>query len=63
MQFVIDQTTKKLKRYGACDFANDGSFDTATEQIIESDVVLTAPLEDQAWFWNAATGEFQTMPV
>lgn len=32
---VIDKTSKEVKRYGYCDFLNDGSFDSDTEEIID----------------------------
>ena len=36
-QYVIDKTSGELKRYGFCDFANDGSFDSVAEKIIVGD--------------------------
>ena len=58
-QFVIDKTTKKVLRFGFCDFANDGSFTSGTEEIIENNGILLPPLEEQDWYWNQNLGEFQ----
>ena len=59
-QFVIDSTSKKVKRWGYCDFSADGSFDAATEQVIEKEVALSP---SQNWYWNEGMQEFQNTPV
>ena len=61
MESVIDKTSKKVKRYGYCDFANDGSFNPTTEEIISKDFFFAPDIDQQDWYWNGTT--FQTDPV
>ena len=58
-KFVIDKTTKQVKRHGFSDFANDGTFDSGTEEIIEKSASLVPGIHAQNWYWNASTQEFQ----
>ena len=60
--FVIDKTSKKVKRHGFMDFENDGQFSSSTEEIVQSDQVLKPGLEFQDWYWNNITEEFQQIP-
>lgn len=59
-KFVIDTTTKQVKRHGFVDFANENIFDSLTEEVIEKDYCPAARLQDQELYWNATTEEFQT---
>lgn len=55
MQNVIDKTSKIVKRYGYCDFENDGSFDSENEEIIEYEFTFYPPIDQQDWYWNGST--------
>lgn len=65
-QVVIDSTTKEVKRYGRCDFENDGSFDPETEELIGSDFLFEPPMPPglgpptEVWYYNGST--FQITP-
>ena len=53
---VIDKNTKIVKRWGYCDFENDGSFDPDTEEIIEKNFDFKpSPFEVVVWTWNGET--------
>lgn len=57
---VIDKTTKDVKRYGYCDFENDGSFDSGTEEIVEHYFVFDPrPSDTVTWRWNATLETFE----
>lgn len=58
---VIDKVSKRVKRHGFCDFENDGTFDSETEEIIEKDFDFVPNINIQDWYWNGTT--FQTDPV
>jgi len=66
-QYVVDKTTKKLKRYGNCDFENDGSFNSGTEEIVDLPndgffIDKTHPdMDEQDYYWNGST--FQDTPL
>jgi hypothetical protein len=56
LQCVINKTTKKVKRFGFCDFWNDGKFDSGTEEIVEQNFIFNSlPLAYQDWYWNGST--------
>lgn len=57
MNFVIDKVTTELKRFGCCNFENDGSFDSETEQIIQSNSIENFD-KDYKYIWNFETEEF-----
>ena len=57
---VIDKTTKQVKRWGYCDFTQDGSFDTNTEEQIIHDFVFDPDIDETNWYWNGST--FTTTP-
>lgn len=59
-KFVIDKTTKQVKRFGFCDFLNDDVFDGLTEEIIENESILDPPIDETVWYWNGETSQFQT---
>lgn len=64
LQCIIDSTTKQVKRFGFCDFEDDGSFDSGTEEIIEQNFLFTSLpliLTYQDWYWNGST--FQRDPI
>ena len=67
-QVVINKTTKKVLRWGYCDFTNDGSFDSVTEEVIEKDFIFDPPLYDMftdvttEWYWDGETFT-QTSPA
>lgn len=53
MRVVIDKKTKKVLRYGYCDFESDGSFDAANEEIVEPGTfVFDPPIDVQDWVWD-----------
>lgn len=56
IKYVIDKTTKKLKRFGICDFVNDGSFNPATEQIVEGFHAID-PVK--SYIYNPSEDEFE----
>jgi hypothetical protein len=59
-QVVIDKTTKDVKRFGYCDFENDGSFDSETEEIIEHYFVFDPrPSATVTWRWNSSLETFE----
>ena len=62
-QNVIDNSSKKLKRFGYTNFLNDGTFDATTESIVELYRLFDPPLTIQDYYWNATSGEFQTTPI
>lgn len=51
-QIVIDKITKEVKRWGYCDFSNDGSFDEFTEEIIEKDFLFLSEYSDIIWYYD-----------
>jgi hypothetical protein len=64
MQFVIDKTSKELLRFGNCDFANDGQFNSGTEEIIEKDFNFDETFSPEVtYYYNSSTQEFQTDPI
>ena len=60
-QVVINKTTKKVLRWGYCDFTNDGMLDPDTEEVIEKDFIFDPPLSDMytgvttEWYWDGET--------
>ena len=58
-QNVIDKTTKVVKRWGFCDFENDGSFDADTEEIIEKAFVFDPEIDEAEWIYVVATDTFE----
>ena len=60
-QVVIDKTTGKVKRWGFCEFRDDGSFDPDTEEIIETEFDFEPDIDEQDWYWNGET--FQKEPI
>jgi hypothetical protein len=66
-QIVIDKETKKVLRFGHCDFENDGSFDSDTEQIIEQNFRFSPGLynfetgETTDWFYDEENDTFTNM--
>ena len=57
-QIVIDKTTKNVKRWGYCDFQNDGTFNSDTEQIIEKEFIFNPDIDEQDWQYDNGSGEF-----
>ena len=63
-QIVIDKTSKKVLRFGCCDFENDGSFDSDTEQIIEQNFRFSPGLYNFAtdamtdWYYDEENDTF-----
>ena len=57
-QNVIDKTTKIVKRWGRCDFENDGSFDSDTEQIITKEFVFDPDIDVQDWEYDSELDTF-----
>jgi len=57
-QIVIDKTTKNVKRWGYCDFQNDGTFNSDTEQIIEKEFIFNPDIDEQDWQYDSGSGEF-----
>ena len=55
LQTVINKTSKLALRSGYCDFENDGSFNSATEEIIEYEFIFYPPIDQQDWYWNGST--------
>lgn len=55
LKVVIDSSSKAVKRYGYCDFLNDGQFDPGTETIIEKDFNFVDGYE---YTWNGSTQTF-----
>jgi hypothetical protein len=45
-------------RYGFCDFENDGSYNAANEQIIESAFVFSPPARVQDWKYDSEEDTF-----
>jgi len=66
-QIVIDKETKQVLRFGYCDFENDGSFDSNTEQIIEQNFRFSPGLynfetgETTDWFYDEENDTFTNM--
>ena len=58
-QNVIDKTTKTVLRWGHCDFANDGSFDPDTEEIITMEFRFDPDIDVQDWEYNTVSETFQ----
>lgn len=58
-QVVIDKVSKQVKRHGFCNFENDGSFNSETEEIIEKDFIFNPDIDEQDWYWNEGIYEFQ----
>ncbi len=52
LQVVIDKTSKKVLRFGFCDFENDGSFDNGNETIIKKYKVFEFEIYEKDWFWD-----------
>ena len=63
-QIVINKETKKVLRFGCCDFENDGSFDSDIEQIIEQNFRFSPGMysfatdETTDWFYDEANDTF-----
>lgn len=57
-KIVIDKTTKRVKRYGFCNFENDAQFDPNTEEIIVSDFFFDELPSKVVWIWNGGTETF-----
>ena len=63
-QIVIDKETKQVLRFGHCDFENDGSFDSDTEQIIEQNFRFSPGLYNfatdatNAWYYDEENDTF-----
>ncbi len=57
-QYVIDSTTKKMKRGGYSDFLNDGEYNGGTEEIITVDIILDCHTDK---YWNGSS--FQNDPI
>jgi len=57
-QNVIDKTTKVVKRWGFCDFENDGSFDSNTEEIIEMAFLFDPDIDEMTWLWDSGLETF-----
>ena len=61
LQTVINSTTKRVLRSGYTLFSADGSFDAATEEVIEADFMFDPPLYDEmldsetGWYWDGTT--------
>jgi hypothetical protein len=53
MQTVINKETKKVLRYGYCDFEHDGSFDSENEEIIEKEWIFEKELQEVDYYWDA----------
>jgi hypothetical protein len=60
-QNVIDMVSKKVKRYGHCNFRDDGSFDEVNEDIIEMEWVFSPDISERNWYWNGVS--FQPYPL
>lgn len=56
---VIDKTTKVVKRWGFCDFENDGSFDPDNEEIITKRFIFDPDIDAATWLWNPTTETFE----
>jgi hypothetical protein len=60
---VIANDTQYVLRYGYCDFANDGSYNSETETILTTPVVFDPPISRQTWAWVSAAQTFvETTP-
>jgi len=46
-------------RYGFSDLANDGQFNGTNEEIVQDNSVLDPDIDEQDWYWNSSTEEFQ----
>ena len=57
-QNVIDKITKIVKRWGYCDFENDGSFDSDTEEIIVMEFVFDPDIDVIDWEYDTETETF-----
>lgn len=57
-QNVIDKTTKVVKRWGFCDFENDGSFDENTEEIIVKNFLFDPDIDETTWLWDSELETF-----
>ena len=51
-EYVINQTTKRLLRYGYSDFEHDGQFDGSTEEIITDPQDRSPNIEDGTFYWD-----------
>jgi hypothetical protein len=61
--FVLDKLTKKVLRYGYCDFTNDGSFLPDTEEIISTVENIGYSIEEKDAYWNSGIQKFQETPI
>ncbi len=57
--FVINKETKKLLRCGFVDFESESTFDGEVEQSVYRCCILPIRIEEQDWYWNEGTEEFQ----
>lgn len=57
-QNVIDKTTKVVKRWGFCDFENDGSYQPDVEEIIEKAFLFDPDIDETTWLWDSELETF-----
>jgi len=58
-KIVIDKITKKVKRWGYCDFGSDGQLDLNTEELIEIDNGVEMDTDEKDWYWNSISKTLQ----
>ena len=52
LQIVIRKSDNQVLRIGHCDFANDGTFNSETEEIIEKDFIFYPDLVTKIWEYD-----------
>lgn len=60
-KYVLNKTTKQVLRWGFCDFANDGKFNSITEEIISTNLFPSVDTSIEVCYWNGTS--FQTIPI
>lgn len=59
LKVVIDKITKRVKRFGYCDFASLPNFDSSAEEVIEKDFLFDPPLLEKVWKYNTTSLTFE----